>query len=369
MKKKIGIITFHTALNYGAVLQTYALQNFLNNTGMNNEVINYQCPYIEKCYKPFHVSEGKILNSIVRGILFGRIIKKKKKVFQEFVSNKLNISRKYFTVKDLSEAKVQYCFFITGSDQVWSPISADFDIAYFLPFAADNQKYSYAASIGTTELTDEQIAELTKRINGFSVVSIRESSNQALLEKIDPTKEVMVHIDPTLLLSQADWCKLTVESIIKEPYLLIFNVEKCINNIQFAKKIASEQHLKIVYINERTMVKDKAIQYIQAPSPEMFLTLFANAEVVVTNSFHGTVFSLIFQKDFYVELDNKKQRNIRAEALLDMVHIQNREIEASYATDKFDSIDWLTVETVLNKERQQSLNYFQHICKLNAENM
>ena len=350
-------------------MQAYALQNFLINTEMNNEVIDFRCPYIEKCYNPFHVSEGKIINSIVRGILFGNIIRKKRKVFKKFISNELITSCKYFTVEELSEASDRYRFFITGSDQVWSPISAGFDIAYFLPFAADNQKYSYAASIGTTELTDVQIDEFTKRLDGYSVVSIREKNNKAFLEKIDPTKKVMVHVDPTLLLSQTDWHKLTLESIIKERYLLIFNVEKCINNIQFAKKIASEKHLKIVYINERTIVKDKTIQYIQAPSPEMFLTLFENAEVIVTNSFHGTVFSLIFQKEFYVELDNKKQRNTRAEALLDMVNIQNRQINDSYATDKFDSIDWLRIDTVLNKEREQSLKYFQQICNLNVENV
>ena len=361
MENKIGILTFHTALNYGAVLQTYALQKFLNNIGIDNEVIDYRCPYIEKSYKPFLVSDGKIINSIVRGIFFGNVIQKKRKVFQDFVSKNISTSPKYSIIKELIPLKDQYRYFITGSDQVWSPIAAGFDEAYFLPFVAENRKYSYAASIGTTQLTVDQEIEFKNRLKGFSIVSIREKSNEELIKKIDPTIEVAVHVDPTLLLSKSDWCKLTLDPIIKEPYLLIFNVEKPINNIDFAKKLAAEKQLKIVYINERTIIKDKSIRYIQAPSPEKFITLFANADAVVTNSFHGTVFSLIFQKDFYVELDNKKQRNNRVEALLEMVHISNREITSSYSTSKFDPINWQLVEEVLKNERENSSKYLQRI--------
>lgn len=369
MKIKIGILTFHTALNYGAVLQAYALQNFLNSIGMPNEIIDYRCLYIENTYKPFQISEGKFLNSIVRGLVFGGIIRKKKEVFQDFVSRKLITSNRYSNLNDLDQVNEAYSFFITGSDQVWSPISAGFDPTYFLPFAADNKKFSYAASIGTTKLSDDLVFEFKKRLKGFRLISIREKSNETLIKKVDPTMEVLVHVDPTLLLSKSTWSKLTLESIVKEPYLLVFNVEKCINNIQFAKKVASDKGLKIIYINERTIKKDKAIRYIQAPSPEDFLTLFANAEIVVTNSFHGAVFSLIFQKEFYVELDNKKLRNVRVEALLEMTKIQNREITPSFETSKFDPIDWKKVEIILDGEREKSINYFRKINEMVVENV
>lgn len=148
---------------------------------------------------------------------------------------------------------------------------------------------------------------------------------------------------------------------MREKYLLIFNVEKSINNVGFAKKIAKERNLKIVYINDRTLIKDKGIEYIQAPAPEMFLSLFANAEAIVTNSFHGTVFSIIFEKDFYVELENKKHKNIRSEGLLNMVQIKNRVINDTYKTDEFDSVDWDNVKKHLNIERKRSFHYFAKI--------
>lgn len=365
--KKVGIITFHTALNYGAVLQTYALQTFLTEHRISNVILDYHCPYLDVCYKPFYVSDGKVLNSLVRGVLFGRTILKKRKVFQSFVSEKLVLSKKYLTNEEIEQVREQYRYFITGSDQVWSPISAGFDETYFLPFARDNQKHSYAASIGTANLTEDQILEFRRRLKGFKQISVRESSACRLIEQIDESKQIYIHVDPTLLLSQIQWNQLTQGPGKQEPYLLLFNVEKPINDVAYAKKLARERGLKLVYINERTVIKDKKIEYIKAPSPEQFLTLFANASVVVTNSFHGTVFSVIFKREFFVELDNQRQRNIRIEALLSKVKILDREIRASYENETFGSIDWDIAEEVLNEERERALKYFRKIDEQHQE--
>lgn len=108
-------------------------------------------------------------------------------------------------------------------------------------------------------------------------------------------------------------------------------------------------------MNDRTIRKDPDITYIEAPSPDEFLSLFANASAIVTNSFHGTVFSIIFQKEFYVELDNRKQRNIRVESLLTQLEIPTRSIsEAQSATE----IDWDNVERILRGKRENVERYF-----------
>ena len=355
---KIGIMTFHTALNYGAVFQTYALEKILMDMGHDVKVIDYRCPYTDKIYKPFYVSDGKYLNALVRGILFGRIIKKKRIRFNKFLENRIRLSQPIENINLLNEITDEYDCFISGIDQVWSPISAGFDKAYFLPFATDEKKLSYAASIGATNVSDKIISELKNRLSGFSCLSVREQSAKNMLEANGVDRPIYVHPDPTLLLQESDWQELCDERAIKEDYILIFNVEKPIKDIEFAKKYANKYNLKIVYINDRTVKKDASITYIEAPTPEQFLSLFKNASLIVTNSFHGTVFSIIFKKNFYVELDNQKQYNVRVKGLLEELKIYNRTIDDC---SKNNNIDWDSVDEIINMKREDTRHYFNEV--------
>lgn len=355
---KIGIMTFHTALNYGAVFQTYALQKFLIDMGYDVKVIDYRCPYTDKIYRPFYVSDGKYLNAIVRGVLFGGVIKKKRIRFNEFLQNRISLSKSIENTELLNTVSDEYDYFISGSDQVWSPISAGFDIAYFLPFAENEKKISYAASIGATNISDDIISEIKSRLNGFSCLSVREESAKNMLISNGVDKQIYVHIDPTFLLQKSDWDMLSSEREIKEDYVLIFNVEKPIRNIDFAKKYAAENKLKVIYINDRTVKKDPSITYIEAPTPEQFLSLFKYANLIVTNSFHGTAFSLIFKKDFCVELNNQKQFNVRVQGLLEELKIHNRTID-DYCEN--NNIDWLSVDSIIDKKRKDTTDYFNKV--------
>ncbi len=362
--KKIGIVTFHTALNYGAVMQTYALQNFLHDLGYDVEVIDYKCPFIEKCYNPFFVSDKKYLNAIIRGIVFGGTISKKRKKFEAFVRDNIQLSKAYYDSNELKKDRNNYSFFISGSDQVWSPISAGFDIFYFLPFAENSQKLSYAASIGSAKLDNITRTELYRRLEGFSMLSVREESAKQLLSEANKERKIEVHPDPTLLLGRNKWLEIAELPHVEYKYVLLFNVEKPINDIEFAKKIASDRKLKLVYINDRTIKKDSEIIYIEAPSPTEFIGLFANAEVVVTNSFHGSVFSVIFHKEFYVELENKKQRNIRVEGLLSQLNIPSRDIENGKINSE---IDWIDIENILYEKRSIVKKYITDCIDSNLE--
>lgn len=363
-KKKVGIVTFHTALNYGAIMQSYALQHFLYEKGIDNEIIDYRCPFIEKCYSPFFVSDGKVLNSLIRGVMFGHTIRRKHVVFKRFIDTHLQLSQEFQDRDSIQRVRDNYSYFISGSDQVWSPISAGFDPVYFLPFAKDEQKISYAASIGTNSLSDEQFLEYKNRLEGFSCLSVREGTAKDVLRRLDPEREIFVHVDPTLLLCKESWYNLlgSLPDNIPAEYLLIFNVEKPISDVEFAKRKAKEMGLSVVYINDRTLRKDKDIIYVEAPAPDVFLTLFANAKAVVTNSFHGTVFSIVFHKNFFVELDNKKQRNIRVENLLQELNIKHREI-TNEDIGKTEKIDWEYASQVLQVKRSEASDYFDKVLK------
>lgn len=356
--KKIGIVTFHTALNYGAIMQTYALQTYLNNIGIENVIVDYKSDFIQKCYSPFYIADGKVLNAFIRGICFGRNIRKRQREFEKFIQNYLCCSRAYYTSKEIEFDRDKYSFFISGSDQVWSPTSADFDPVYFLPFAKDEQKVSYAASIGSTELNADVKQELFNRLKGFQILSVREESAKRLLKDADTKRKIFVHPDPTLLIAREQWIKIATYPIEKEDYVLVFNVEKPINDIKYAKKLAEQRNMRVVYLNDRTIRKERGITYIEAPSPEEFLGLFANAKVIVTNSFHGTVFAIIFQKEFYVELDNKRQRNIRIEGLLEQLGIATRDI---YGKQDFTKINWNNVDKILRQKRKDVKEYFYEL--------
>lgn len=360
MKNKVGIVTFTNAINYGAVFQTYALQEFLKKREHNVDVINYKCKFIEQCYSPFYISNKKILNALIRGIAFGKTMNSKKKKFDKFCKNYLSLTDEITSAESMKCISNNYEYFISGSDQVWSPISANFDDFYFLPFAKKEQAFSYAASIGVDKIDDSFISEYKTRLNKFPFYSVREESAKKILEKIFPKKEVFVHCDPTLLLKKNDWIKIADSTTKKEKYLLVFNVEKEINDLEFAKKVAAKKGLKIYYINDRTIIKDKGIKYIEAPTPNEFLGYFNNADYIVTNSFHGTVFSIIFNKEFAVEIDNKKAKNIRSEGLLDYLNLSERIIKSNDYIN-FKPIDWSKVEEKISLKRQEAEQYFKMI--------
>ena len=147
MQNKVGILTFHKAISYGAVLQSYALQNFMFNLGIDNEIVDYKCDYMVNRYqKTFRRTSNNAVKDFLWSIKTASGVKAGRKTTYEFANKFLKMSRPY-TKDTLASAKSEYKAFVTGSDQVWSPTCVGFDPAYFLTFADSNQKYSYAASI------------------------------------------------------------------------------------------------------------------------------------------------------------------------------------------------------------------------------
>ena len=353
--KKIGIVTFHRAINYGAVLQTYALQEYLKKLNLNVSVIDYRSKYIEKTYDPFHIHQGKILQALIRGVFLGRSMQKKKAKFYQFVNERLDLTTAFRDPIQFKKINNEFDFIISGSDQVFSPVSSGFDIAYFLPYVDDRKKCTYAASFGVQNIDSEMIEEYRKRLSGFKMISLREESSANIVQQLNLKVETTVNIDPTFLLSKEDWSNLIGERKEKNKYVLLFNVEKPINDIAFAKDLAQKKGIKLIYINDRTIKKDKSIKYFSNQSIYEFLNLFYYADYIVTNSFHGTAFSIIFGKEFYVELNNNKQWNVRVENLLNTLGIHGRAIDNE---PQEQLIEWSDVSKKISEEREKAQKYF-----------
>ena len=360
MKKKIGILTFHRALSYGAMLQAYALQNFMLSLGIDNEIVDYNCKYMVDHYqKNFRKTYGNPIKGLGWNLMTLSGIKKERKTRDAFVKEHLVLSKSY-TADNISDAKENYSAFITGSDQVFSPTCVGFDPVYFLTFAKPEQKYSYAASIATKNIPENIKDEFKNRIRDFQKYSLREQSGATIVKDLTG-KDAFVNIDPTLLLTKESWDKLATD-VLDEPYIFLFTVHKPKNLVNYALELSRKTGLKVIYLNKLKNIKNENLQYMDPVTADKFVGLIKNASYVCTNSFHATAFSVIYHKKFIVESETCKGRNIRSEELLYHLGLSKRVMSTDESDINAES-DWAYVDKKLQEEREKSKDYLLSIAQ------
>lgn len=357
--KKVGIVTFHQALNYGAKLQAYALQKFLDSIGIENDIIDYTCRFMyTRLIRPIRVGKKHKLKSFVRSLITMKQVGIDRRKSVQFRQKYMKLSRPFDAVS-IKEAADDYSLFIAGSDQVWSPDCVGFDKVYFLDFAKPEQKYSYAASIAVKELPEEKKGEYKRLLSDFQLFSVREKSAANIIKEL-LSREAEINIDPTLLLTAQQWDEMA-SSPICEPYIFLFNVKKSIRLIEYAKELSHKTGLRIYYLQKERIHRVKGVTYLDPVMANEFVGLIKNAEYVCTNSFHATAFSVIYRKKFAVELDVQGGRNIRSEELLNILGIKNHEIKKNFSPNPDEPVDWKNVEKVLTRQRDKSISYFDKL--------
>ncbi len=363
MNKKIGILTFHRALSYGAMLQAYALQNFMLDLGIDNEIVDYNCKYMVDHYqKNFRITYGNPIKGFGWNLMTLKGIKKERITRDEFVNKHLVLSKSYNS-QNINTATDNYSAFITGSDQVWSPTCVGFDPVYFLTFAKPWQKYSYSASIATKTIPENLKAQYKNRLKDFRIYSLREQSGAEIVKNLTG-KDAFVNIDPTLLLTKESWDKLAT-NVLNEPYIFMFTVHKPKQLIDYALELYKKTGIKVIYLNKLKSCKDKGIEYMDPVTADKFVGLIKNASYVCTNSFHATAFSVIYQKNFVVETDTCKGKNIRAEELLKHLGLDECIINDEHNADINSKSDWNYAENKIKEEREKSKAYLLNIQKEN----
>ena len=322
---KIGIITYHFAKNYGPILQCYALQKYLENEGNEVIVINYVDENQRKNNSLFNRKKG-IINIIDNIILspFALYRIKKDKKFKSFIKEQINCSKELYTIDDLGKylKEENFDYIISGSDQVWNPHVKDFSKAFFLPFKLSSVKATYAASIGNA--TEEDLSNYKEYIKDFKYISLREEKSKNIIKNI-VNKEISVALDPVTLIDKSDWEKLCINKD-NNHYLVCYFLHKDYLNEEYkiAKKIAKDKGLKLIMINSRFSVKSFYWNSKKDIGPLEFLTLFKNAEYICTDSFHGTMFSIIFEKDFNTFTSKKQKQDSRRENILSLAGLLSR---------------------------------------------
>ncbi|MFR2839550.1 MAG: polysaccharide pyruvyl transferase family protein [Zhenhengia sp.] len=364
---KIGIITFHRAVNYGAILQAYALQQALNKLGVDNEIIDYRCRHIEDAYSLFDIKKIKSLRNLIHIVLYDPVNKIKSNKFKKFIEQNIKMSSKIETKNDLNEINMNYEAFITGSDQVWNNKCTGFDKAYFLDFVKDDtKKNSYAASFGTNCIIEELEEDYRKLLGKFNNISIREKQGQEILRELINI-DVPVHLDPTFLLTKEEWLNVVKDTSNKDKYILVYLMQYSPSIIKFAENLSKSSGYKIIHINNEIIKKAKG-KYIRTSGPEEFLGLFAGAEYIVTNSFHGTAFSINFNKNFFVELLPPPAKvNSRLENIMDLLNLRDRQIVNGKNINIDKSIDYNKVNAKIAEEREVAKSYLREILGVSNE--
>lgn len=355
---RIGILTFHHAHNYGAVLQCYALKHYLLSQGADVEVIDYRSEAIASSYRrtnfpaigslPLRQWLGRMRFEC--SILSTRM--RRFDAFEAFIQNVLQPQ----PLARITERP--YDLILVGSDQVWNyHLTQGFDSYYWgeFPRQATTRLATYAASMHD-HWPEQMNQEIAQRLQQFDTISVRESQLKEQLQPLSPKKDISVVVDPTLLISAAEWDKIaTAPRQCKRPYLLLYQVLTNPLAEAVAVKVAAQLGLEVVYLSVGpTGRNSRATRYT---SPEEFVGLFKYADFVVSASFHGTVFALQYGKPFYSIRSGKGVDN-RLESLLAPLQLTHRFISSP---DEVQTSGGVYTTQPLETIIEQSKNYINKL--------
>lgn len=370
--KNIAILTFQNALNYGALLQAYALQQKLLSIGMQADILNYD-------NKVFHlqyiVNESfRLCPNIKRKIKLGaKWIFKPQKMFRnkrkkdglcDFIKHKLVLSE-YCDRNTIADVCRQYKKIIVGSDQVWNLRWSHGDTTYLLDFIQDNaKKYTYAASFGKESFSKNELEVYAKYLPQFKSLLIREKTGKLFL-KDKLGLESSVVLDPTLLLEKSNWIDFSkgirLDSRIKRKYILIYLIGPQIQMVDLAQKYALDNELDIVTLSG--LNDNMSSINVEDSLLEEFVNYIVHAECIFTTSFHGLAFAINLNKAFYYELSQESGNNsCRLSDLATELGVSNREVKNCVLSDF--PIKWEEVNKKLKFLRQLSIDHLQKLVEM-----
>lgn len=366
---KVALFSFLHSYNYGTILQSYALLHALKTRNVDSEYIDY-VSYVESTGLRKYL--GKVKNHLCsmlkrkhhyKGIDDFSFWSKEsfsivKQKCDKFVQEHIKISKKY-NPQTIFKINDSYDLFMVGSDQTWSPHIVNMDSCFFLPFITDNQKkVSYAPSFGTTHIPAHFNSTLTLRLKTFKNLSCRERTNCDYLSTL-LQRNIDYVIDPTLLLNKEEWMSVSSKYENLPPKFVlcyILGEKKCISD--YAEELGKSMSIPVFYIMTRPFYLSKS-NVITDAGPSEFLTILSKASCLVTDSFHGTIFSINFSIPFYsfTKRNDGEQDNDRIMEILNEFKLNNRFCSDDKKCDGFTGIDFNYSRTHLDELRKQSVDY------------
>ncbi len=351
-------MTFHRAINYGAMLQAVALQQSIKRMGYESELIDY----VDKLYEHYKISyqTSNIFKTFLKYFLSMKIRLKNKR-FEQFLLTNANLSEQAYsknTIRNIDENA--YSVFFTGSDQVFNPEIIDYDENYLLGFVHNKYKCnSYAASIGLSELSKNQQEWLKDYIKDYHKILIREKTGKNILHEMGIENSILV-ADPTFLLTKKEWEMMEHKINISKHYILCYGFRKNEYMENCAKMLSQEKNIPIYVISDKIVFNKSSKKQLRGIGPAEWLYLIHHADYIITNSFHGMIFSFIYQKQVWVA-DSNDGTFSRMEDFLNEMGCHKQIVRSREKQIIENSIDYEVVNPKLKAYVLKSKNVLQEI--------
>lgn len=369
--KKTGIITYHAAYNYGSVLQAFATQKVVETLNQDVEIVNYRMLEQRRfysLYRPFEFGKSAVAKDLLQLPIHAKR-KKRQQEFEKFFSGFMKLSKEFSEPKDIAQIWNKYDIVISGSDQIWNKHSCELehnDWRYMEPYLLKGyagKKISYASS--TASMNDSELNRILPYIKQFSYISMREKSSAERMTKL-LGRQVENVLDPTFLLTAEQWKKnLKITGILNTPYVLYYSlggIKKISSHLKSVKDFANKMGCILIVVTPFAWYpsSDSTIENHPEYGPVEFLSALNGAKAVVTDSYHGTILSINFNKEFY-SICGSGRSEFRKTDILERLGLQDRIIydPNGIVEKKFEPIDYDKVNEKLDRFRKHSLNYLK----------
>lgn len=379
---KVGIITSNASFldNYGAVLQAYAMTAQLRKWNVEPQIINYQYNTGEQVVSAEYTVDRSV-KARLKYILSGNVSLWQKvlyrcargkrnlqtELFRQFVQDNIPIDlRKSVTYEELKKQNLRFEALICGSDQVWNPLihANRNDPGFFLQFGNEKcRRIAYAPSFGVSVLPETAKSNLKEYTDSFDALSVREQSGAVLMKEICE-RDVPVMLDPTMMADRSIWDTFDrIPEGVPKQYILVYRFGRMEYMEKQIQNVAAELKLPILEIPVSIESYGKGSKILFGVGPEEFVTLIRNAEIVLTDSFHATVFSILNHTQFYTFLrqgkNEKNNMNSRMENLLEMLNLQERLIYPDSEIVSLSKVKYENADVLLEQRRNESQKFLK----------
>lgn len=351
----VGIITFHCSYNFGSALQAFAMQTAAQKLGHTSALIDYRSADFDQ-YRLLQLKHPK---SLLRTCLHLRSYMNRMKSFHAFWKKyyKLTKSYDYINESGLDNLGSEFDFFVCGSDQIWNLDCTGGAVEpFFLSFAGNKRRIAYAPSLAHTSFKPENFdkEKVAGLLSKFDYISVREEETVPLFQPL-VDKPIEVVLDPTLLLNAGDYAEMTSRTVLEGDYIFMYLLRECPELIESTVAMANATGMKVAYISEKNLDIPNSFNLFGV-GPEEFVSLIAHASLILANSFHATVFSVLFHKPFRVFATDNSGARMRD--LLGNIGLSSRCTDAMCAVD-IDPCDWGDVDSRLDSLREHSWSYLR----------
>lgn len=378
--KKVGIITFHASHNCGSMMQAYALQKTLKKMNVDNEIIDFQSFGQKDMYAVVHTKkEWKSFAKNMLTLPYRKKIKLQWESYEQYKNKIFELSDKqYSTTSELTETNNLYSSFISGADQIWNITIRDYDDAYFLSFVTDNRKKNaYAPSFGAKRIEEhtDNKQKYINFLNSYNNLSIRENNGKKWIKELTGRDAKLV-LDPTLLLQEDDYLEAMEDIAVDKNYIFYYSPKYNKKIDKLVKRIAKKYNKKVIVWNATEYyVKQERRNGFVLPekiNPGVYLYLIKHADLIITTSFHGSIFSTIYRKKFWtIKNGDMFNNDDRVITLLKQIGFEDKLIDLEFDNNKdyFEEINYTNYERKLDELKKESINYLKKCINSTGESV